>query len=129
MKADTRAGRIELLEQTINSFNADNKTSYWNKLSDICSKMSSTQLNFVDTNKNVIDKKLQMMEAFNLFLFQKMRDEFVKYPEFEKICDSYIDSIIEALKEYDDNITNILEENRKLKEENADLRKGGYCAD
>lgn len=127
-----RSDKVSFLEQQINNLGtqANYKTSYWTKLSNLCGKMSADQLNFANTSEEVLKNKSLMMEAFNLFLFEAFKDEFVKIEEFEKLCDKYIESFEKAGNEFSKQISNVLSENERLKEEIQKLKngeKGGYC--
>ena len=69
LKSENKVGSIELLEQKLKSLEAPaNKTSYWQKLSDKCSKMSADQLNYVQNSEEVIGAKNQMMEALSIHI-------------------------------------------------------------
>jgi gas vesicle protein len=134
LKSENKVGSIELLEQKLKSLEAPaNKTSYWQKLSDKCSKMSADQLNFVISNDKVINAKSRMMEAFNLFLFEKFKDDFIQYDDFKKLSDEYIDTIEDIAKDYSEKVSKTIAENEeqkaeieKLKQEIKRLKKGSY---
>lgn len=124
--------KMSILEQQINNLSAQGnyKTSYWTKLSNLCSKMSSDQLNYANTNEEVLKAKSQMVEAFNLFLFETFKDEFVKVEAFEKLADKYVEEFQKAADGFSKNISDVISENERLKEEIKRLKqedKGGYC--
>lgn len=121
-----RVGNIELLEHKLK--NLENKTStsksgYWQKLSDICSKLSADQLNYVTNNQNVIMTKNKMMEAFSLYLFEKYKDDFAEIQTFQTVCDDYIDTIEDTIKEYSNKVTSTFEENKILKNKISELER------
>ena len=119
-----KVGSIEILEQKINELaNPANSTSYWQKLSDCCSKMSADQLNYVSNNEEVIATKSKMMEAFNLYLFEKFKEEFANTEMFTKYCDDYIDKITDIAVNYSESIARTLDENEKLKAKIAKLER------
>ena len=78
---DGRVGEIEYYKQQLANMGQNNvpvkQESYWQKLTDYCSKMSADQQNFVNNSKEVRDSRAQMMEAFNLYLFERHKDEFI----------------------------------------------------
>lgn len=121
-----RVGNIELLEHKLKHL--ENKTStsksdYWQKLSDICSKLSADQLNYVTNNQNVANAKNKMMEAFSLYLFEKYKDDFVEIQTFQTVCDDYIDTIADTIKEYSNKVTSTFEENKILKNKISELER------
>lgn len=124
--------KMGFLNQQFENLNVqeNNKTSYWTKLSNLCSKMSSDQLNYANTNEEVLKAKSQMVEAFNLFLFETFKDEFVKVEAFEKLADKYVEEFQKAADDFSKNISDVISENERLKEEIKRLKqedKGGYC--
>ena len=131
-KSENKVGSIEALEQKLKSLEAPAvKTSYWQKLSEKCSKMSADQLHFVSNSDEVIEAKSKMMEAFNLFLFEKFKEDFVQIEQFEKLANNYIDTIEDIGKDYTKQVTKTIEENleqrqeiERLKQEIKRLKKG-----
>lgn len=131
-ESKNKVGSIEALEQKLKSLEAPaSKTSYWQKLSEKCSKMSADQLHFVSNSDEVIEVKSKMMEAFNLFLFEKFKEDFVEIEQFQKLADSYIDTIEDIGKDYTKQVTKTIEENleqrqeiERLKQEIKRLKKG-----
>ena len=118
-----KVGSIETLEQKLNELKTPSKSSYWQKLSDCCSKMSADQFNYVSNNEEVIQTKSQMMDAFNLYLFEKYKEEFASTDMFTKVCDDYLDKVIDVASNYSESITKTLDENEKLKAKIAKLEK------
>lgn len=121
-----RVGNIELLEHKLKHL--ENKTStsksdYWQKLSDICSKLSADQLNYVTNNQNVTNAKNKMMEAFSLYLFEKYKDDFAEIQTFQTVCDDYVDTIEDTIKEYSNKVTSTFEENKILKNKISELER------
>ena len=93
--------------------------------------MSADQLHFVSNSDEVIEAKSKMMEAFNLFLFEKFKEDFVEIEQFQKLADSYIDTIEDIGKDYTKQVTKTIEENleqrqeiERLKQEIKRLKKG-----
>jgi hypothetical protein len=117
-----KVGSIESLEEKIKSLGS-NKTSYWLKLSESCSKMSADQLNYVSNDEAVINAKSKMMDAFSLFLFEKYKEDFASTEMFVKYCDDYIDTINDVSKNYTDSIIKTLDENKELKAKILKLEK------
>ena len=123
---ENKVGSIEQLEQKLKSLEVDssrNKTGYWQKLSDLCSKMSADQLNFVSNNDEVINAKSKMMEAFSLFLFEKYKEDFASIENFQKYCDDYIDTINDTAKNYHENVSKAINENKELRARILKLEK------
>lgn len=121
-----RVGNIELLEHKLKNLEdktSTSKSGYWQKLSDICSKLSADQLNYVTNNQNVIMTKNKMMEAFSLYLFEKYKDDFAEIQTFQTICDDYIDTIEDTIKEYSNKVTSTFEENKILKNKISELER------
>ena len=119
-----KVGSIEVLEQRLKELETPaNKSSYWQKLSDACTKMSADQLNFVSNNDEVTQAKSRMMEAFNLYLFERFKEEFATTEMFTKCCDDYVDKIIDTASNYSESITKTLDENEKLKAKIAELER------
>jgi BMFP domain-containing protein YqiC len=64
-----------------------------------------------------------MMEAFNLFLFEKYKDDFAQVETIRPICDEYINTILQVADEYGDVMKRTLEENEKLKARIEELER------
>lgn len=127
-EAENKVGKIDALRKQINDLNIqENKTSYWQKLSKMCENLSADQQEYINTSEEVKKAKSQMVEAFNLFLFENFKEQFSNNEMFARYCDSYIDSIQDALSDYKNNMARIIEENKKLKDELKQIKKGGYC--
>ena len=124
---DTKVGsNIEQIEQKLKILEANattNKTSYWQRLTANCEKMSADQLKFIDTNKNVIEAKARMMSAFNLYLFERFKEEFASVEQLTPICDEYINTILKTSDEYADVLANTLKENEILKQKLLEMEK------
>ena len=132
-EANKRVGKIELLEQHIQdlSSQAENKTSYWMKLDRMCENLSSDQQRHLNASAEVINAKAKLVDSFNLFLFENLREQFAASEKYKIVCDNYIDSIQDVLTDYSSNMQKLREENenlRKLLEAN-NSPKGGYCED
>lgn len=115
---------IDTLEQKLKTLEEKplaDKTGYWQRLSEHCSKMSADQLKYVNSNKEVSDTKNKMMEAFNLFLFEKYKEEFAQIETMKPLCDGYITAILKACDEYSDVLSRTLEECEELKKKLAKL--------
>lgn len=123
---ENKVGSIEQLEQKLKSLEVDssrNKTGYWQKLTDSCAKMSADQLNFVSNNDDVINAKSKMMEAFSLFLFEKYKEDFANLDNFKPYCDDYIDTINDTAKNYYENVSKAIDENKELRARIMKLEK------
>ena len=131
MNADIRVGEIEAIKQQIQNLSAqgENKTSYWTKLDKMSLNLCSDQQQYLNSSENVINTKAQLVEAFNLFLFENFREQFAASEKYKIVCDKYIDSIQDALSEYANNMSKLREENEKLRKmlEAKNNLKGGYC--
>ena len=124
---DGRVGEIEYYKQQLANLGQNNvpakQESYWQKLTDYCSKMSADQQSFVNNSKEVQDSRAKMMEAFNLFLFERYKEDFAQVENFQKLCDTYIDTIIETSKDYSKQVLNAANENANLKARIAELER------
>lgn len=121
-----KVGNIKNLEQQLKSLESKtstNSSGYWQILSSNCEKMSADQLNFINSNNKVIECKAKMMEAFNLFLFEKYKDDFAQVETIRPICDEYINTILQVADEYGDVMKRTLEENEKLKARIEELER------
>ena len=130
LEANNKVGEIEALQQQLKDLNVQgNQTSYWQKLSKMCENLSSDQQEYINTNEEVKKAYSQMMEAFNLFLFETLKEQFASNVIFTKCCDEYIDSVQDALNDYQNNMSKLRQEYDKLKGELEQIKKGGYCED
>lgn len=122
-----RVGNIELLEKKIAELEGEkpsaDKSGYWQRLSDYCEKMSTDRLHFINNNKTVLQAKTKMMEAFNLYLFEKFKDEFAELEGVKPLCDSYIETIISMDEEYQSKVVNAVDENIELRAKIAELER------
>lgn len=130
LEAENKVGKIEALQQQLKDLNAQaNQTSYWLKLSKMCENLSSDQQEYISASEEVKKAKAQMVEAFNLFLFENFKEQFANNETFLKYCDRYVDSIQDAISDYRNNMKKIIDENIRLKNELNEIKKGGYCED
>ena len=124
---DERVGEIEYYKQQLANLGQNNvpvkQESYWQKLTDYCSKMSADQQSFVNNSKEVRDSRAEMMEAFNLYLFERHKDEFIQLDDFRELCDRYVDSVISTSKEYSAQVARTADENVSLKARIAELER------
>ena len=120
-----KVGTIETLEQKLKQLEQKpaSKSSYWQKLSDTCAKMSADQLNYVQNSEEVLKAKSQVMEAFNLYLFEKFKDDFVEVEMFTKLCDEYVDTITDIAQRYSEGVIKTLDENKELKAKIKELER------
>ena len=118
-ESDNKVGLIERYKTelaTLQHKKSVNDISYWNKLTDYTNKFSTDQLNYIDSNKEVVKAHSDMLQAFLLYMFDKYKDEFVALDNFRPICDTYINSVIQAGKQYtkeNDNLRQRLKEYEK----------------
>lgn len=124
---DGRVGEIEYYKQQLANLGQNNvpvkQESYWQKLTDYCSKMSADQQNFVNNSKEVRDSRAKMMEAFNLYLFERYKDEFIQLDDFRELCDRYVDSVLSTSREYSAQVARTADENVSLKARIAELER------
>ena len=120
-----KVGTIETLEQKLKQLEQKpaSNASYWQKLSDMCAKMSADQLNYVQNSEEVNKAKSQMMEAFNLYLFEKFKDDFVQVEMCTKLCDTYYDTIADVAQRYSEGVIKTLDENKELKAKIKELER------
>ena len=97
--------------------------SYWQKLSDYWNKMSADQQIYINNSQKVLESRAQMMEAFNLFLFEKFKDEFSRVADFRKFCDEYVDAVINSGTDYANEVAKAINERKVLQEKVAELER------
>lgn len=118
-ESDNKVGLIEQYKTelaTLQHKKSVNDIGYWNKLTDYTNKFSTDQLNYIDSNKEVVKAHSDMLQAFLLYMFDKHKDEFVALDNFRPICDTYINSVIQAGEQYtkeNDNLRQRLKEYEK----------------
>lgn len=127
-KSDNKVGLIEQYKQEIksiqnHSFTNSNNIGYWNRLTDYISKFSTDQLKFIDNNQQVIKAHNDMLNTFVQYLFEKNKDDFAAFDEFRPVCDTYIDCVIKTASEYDDKVSEALNENAELKNKLKEYEK------
>lgn len=127
-KSDNKVGLIEQYKQEIksiqnHSFTNSNNIGYWNRLTDYISKFSTDQLKFIDNNQQVIKAHNDMLNTFVQYLFEKNKDDFAAFDEFRPVCDTYIDCVIKTASEYDDKVSEALNEKAELKNKLKEYEK------
>lgn len=127
-KSDNKVGLIEQYKQELksiqnHSFTNSNNIGYWNRLTDYISKFSTDQLKFIDNNQQVIKAHNDMLNTFVQYLFEKNKDDFAAFDEFRPVCDTYIDCVIKTASEYDDKVSDALNENAELKNKLKEYEK------
>ena len=127
-KSDNKVGLIEQYKQELksiqnHSFTNSNNIGYWNRLTDYISKFSTDQLKFIDNNQEVIKAHNDMLNTFVQYLFEKNKDDFAAFDEFRPVCDTYIDCVIKTASEYDDKVSEALNENAELKNKLKEYEK------
>ena len=127
-KSDNKVGLIEQYKQELksiqnHSFTSSNNIGYWNRLTDYISKFSTDQLKFIDNNQQVIKAHNDMLNTFVQYLFEKNKDDFAAFDEFRPVCDTYIDCVIKTASEYDDKVSEALNENAELKNKLKEYEK------
>ena len=127
-KSDNKVGLIEQYKQELksiqnHSFTNSNNIGYWNRLTDYISKVSTDQLKFIDNNQQVIKAHNDMLNTFVQYLFEKNKDDFAAFDEFRPVCDTYIDCVIKTASEYDDKVSEALNENAELKNKLKEYEK------
>ena len=127
-KSDNKVGLIEQYKQELksiqnHSFTNSNNIGYWNRLTDYISKFSTDQLKFIDNNQQVIKAHNDMLNTFVQYLFEKNKDDFAALDEFRPVCDTYIDCVIKTASEYDDKVSEALNENAELKNKLKEYEK------
>lgn len=126
-KSDNKVGLIEQYKQELKSIQnhsfTNSNNGYWNRLTDYISKFSTDQLKFIDNNQQVIKAHNDMLNTFVQYLFEKNKDDFAAFDEFRPVCDTYIDCVIKTASEYDDKVSEALNENAKLKNKLKEYEK------
>ena len=127
-KSDNKVGLIEQYKQELksiqnHSFTNSNNIGYWNRLTDYISKFSTDQLKFIDNNQQVIKAHNDMLNTFVQYLFEKNKDDIAAFDEFRPVCDTYIDCVIKTASEYNDKVSEALNENAELKNKLKEYEK------
>ena len=126
-KSDNKVGLIEQYKQELKSIQnhsfTNSNNGYWNRLTDYISKFSTDQLKFIDNNQEVIKAHNDMLNTFVQYLFEKNKDDFAAFDEFRPVCDTYIDCVIKTASEYDDKVSEALNENAELKNKLKEYEK------
>lgn len=127
-ESDNKVGLIEQYKQELksiqnHSFTNSNNIGYWNRLTDYISKFSTDQLKFINNNQQVIKAHNDMLNTFVQYLFEKNKDDFAAFDEFRPVCDTYIDCVIKTASEYDDKVSEALNENAELKNKLKEYEK------
>ena len=114
---DNKSGEIEQLKRRLLESEGmqTKKSSYWQRLSDHCSKMSPDQLSYIDSNQKVSIARNQMFEAFIMYLFDKHKDSFAENESCLPLCDAYVEAVLTAGQEYTIEVVDAMNENALLK--------------
>lgn len=101
-----------------NDYSFLNTPTYWGKYENMLNDMSAEQKLFVSKNKDVLEKKSVMINAFLDYLFEQCKDSFVSVQNgiYKPIADEYIESVKAAGDSY-------VSRSEQLETENAELRK------
>lgn len=126
-ESNDKVGNIEALEQRIKQeeehLSPANNTGYWQKLTAYCEKLSADQLNFINNDPEVLNFRERMMEAFNLYLFEKFKNEFAAIENVQPFCEDYMNSVYASSKKYTDEVVNAVKENKELKAKLKEMEK------
>lgn len=119
--------RIQELEQkiaTLQNAKSESKDSIWSVLDENMKGISGAEAAVINARETVKTAQADMMYAFlNFFLFAKYRDEFSSIPAFRSLCSKYISEVVNAKEEGVKHSIELEEENKRLKEELARLKK------
>lgn len=95
----------------------------WVKLNDVVSHLSPEQIAYVNSNKELINKKAELNGVFNEWLFEKYKNEFTQIPQFEAIAREYVNCVEKTSHEYIESAQTIMTENEQLRSELEALKK------
>lgn len=109
---------LETLKQTIDSPNKE----YWSRLKDSADTMNDAQKQYVLSQESVRRVYEEMMGSFNSYLFEKFKDDFAAVPTFQPTIERYVNAVLTSAQEYGKHITNLEEENRRLKQQLEGMR-------
>lgn len=110
------------LEQISHNSVATKQADVWNRFDTVISKFSQEQMAYVNNSQKAIKKWKDLKEIFSDWLFAKYKNEFVSIPEFEKLAQEYVDTVVSTSQEYIENTKNLRKENEQLKKELEELR-------
>lgn len=105
----------------------DGGKGYWKHLTDSVGGMDISQVQYVMSQDSVKNVYAELMNAFNLFLFERFKEEFSAIPSFQPLVERYVNTILSSAQEYGKHAKYLEEENNKLKKELEELRNAGRC--
>lgn len=97
------------------------KPSYWERLKDATNAMDESQKEYVMSQQPVINVYKSMMDAFNMFLFERFKDDFASVQTFQPLIDKYVDTVITTAQGYGKHTVELEEENKQLKKKLEEL--------
>jgi hypothetical protein len=112
------AKALEVLKQTIDVPNKE----YWSRLKDSADTMNEAQKQYVMSQESVRRVYEEMMGSFNSYLFEKFKDDFAAVPTFQPIIERYVDAVLLSAQDYGRHITNLEEENKRLRQQLEGIR-------
>ena len=102
---------------------ASETSEVWIKLNDIVTHLSPEQIAYINSNKELINKKAELNAVFNEWLFEKYKNEFTKIPQFEAIARDYVNCVEQTSRACIQSAQNIMKENEQLRSELEELKK------
>lgn len=110
---------IRELEKRLEELNLGSQketSEVWKRFDDLINKMSEDQKAYVGQNDKVINKRKEMIQTFNDWLFEKYKGEFVEIPAFAAIAQEYVEATASTAQDYGARAN-------RLEQENEDLRR------
>lgn len=119
--------KIKQLEEKIAFLKEEATTpvdSIWRVLDEKTKGINEAEAAVINSREAVNTAQADMMHAFiNFYLFPKYREEFASIPTFRPLCNNYISAVVTAKEEGIKTAIELEEENKRLKEELARLKK------
>lgn len=93
---------LERYEEELNRIqtNVSEQDSLWKRLETVLSSLTPEQVAFMESNKEVIQKKQRLLEHFNDWLFEKYKREFVSLEPFKVETEDYIKCLEDSVKDF-----------------------------
>lgn len=95
----------------------------WTRLEDYIKNMSLEQKIYTNSQEEVKNANLELMQCFNQFLFDRFKNDFGSVENYKPFINKYIDIYIENSKGYKAKTQLLEEENENLKKRLDELEK------
>lgn len=94
----------------------------WKRFNDLTSRMSDDQQAFVNNSEKAVEKRQELMQTFNNWLFERFKNDFVKIPAFASLAEEYVNTIADVAQEFGQKTAGLAKENEELRRQIAELK-------